>query len=60
MMHEIESGLLAILTQKNLDNVKFRIDVVDDLPTDQKSGKFRLIILPESSTTSLNYPGACC
>ncbi len=40
----IEQRLRAILEQKRMRNVTSTIDVVDDLPLDPKSRKFRLIV----------------
>jgi hypothetical protein len=39
----IKARLQEILLQKELDNVVFAVDVVDDIPTDPKTGKFRLV-----------------
>lgn len=47
MLRAIRSKLMAILAEKELDNVSFEIEEVDDLPVDRKTGKFRLIIPAE-------------
>jgi phenylacetate-coenzyme A ligase PaaK-like adenylate-forming protein len=44
---EIETRLKAILSEKGLDNVTFKIEEVDDLPVDKRTGKFKLILPPE-------------
>lgn len=44
---EIETRLKAILSEKGLDNVEFKIEEADDLPVDKKTGKFKLILAPE-------------
>jgi hypothetical protein len=36
--------LNAILKEKEMDNVRFEITIVDGLPVDPKTGKFRLIL----------------
>ncbi len=43
---EIETRLKAILSEKGLDNVTFKIEEADDLPVDEKTGKFKLILPP--------------
>jgi phenylacetate-coenzyme A ligase PaaK-like adenylate-forming protein len=43
-IHEIEAGLMDILHQKEMDNVRFRIEATDDLPVDPRTGKFKLIV----------------
>ena len=40
----VEQRLRAILEQKRMRNVTFQIEVFDDLPLDQKSRKFQLIV----------------
>jgi phenylacetate-CoA ligase len=39
----ITARLHEILLQKELDNVAFTVDAVDDIPVDPKTGKFRLV-----------------
>lgn len=39
-----EQRLRAILEQKRMRNITFRIEVVDDLPLDPKSRKFQLVV----------------
>jgi len=46
-LEEIETRLRATLSEKGLDNVMFKIEEVDDLPVDKKTGKFKLILAPE-------------
>lgn len=43
---EINQKLKNILKEKDLDNVSFEVQEVDDLPVDKKTGKFRLILPP--------------
>jgi hypothetical protein len=42
----IEHRWREILAQKQLDNVRFRLQEEDDLPVDPKTGKFRLVVRP--------------
>jgi len=42
----IEQRWRDILAQKQLDNVRFRLQEMDDLPVDPKTGKFRLVVRP--------------
>jgi phenylacetate-CoA ligase len=42
---EIQNKLATILNQKEMENVSFTIEEVDDLPLDPKTGKFRLITM---------------
>lgn len=44
---EVRQQLRAILAQKEMRNVDCRFEVVDDLPVDPKTGKFRLIVPPD-------------
>lgn len=44
MVSEIERNLRLLLSQKEMDNVSFEIRLVEDLPVDPKTGKFRLIV----------------
>jgi phenylacetate-coenzyme A ligase PaaK-like adenylate-forming protein len=39
----MEDRLREIVTQKGLGNVRFTVEVVDDIPVDETTGKFRLI-----------------
>lgn len=41
---EVREKFGAILAQKEMRNVHYRIEVVDDLPVDPRTGKFRLIV----------------
>jgi len=43
----IRDGLAALLTRKRMRNVQFEVELVDHLPHDPKTGKFRLIVRPE-------------
>ncbi len=43
VFREIEKGLQDILRQKEMENVRFEIEEVDDLPVDPRTGKFKLI-----------------
>jgi hypothetical protein len=43
VFRDIRIKLQEILSQKEMDNVTFDIEEVDDLQVDQKTGKFRLI-----------------
>lgn len=47
MLKAIDSKLRGILSEKGLENVSFRIEEVDDLPVDKKTGKFKLILPPK-------------
>jgi hypothetical protein len=40
----MKSRLCEILAQKGLDNVTFEVAVVEELPADPRSRKFRLIV----------------
>jgi len=42
----IERRWREILAQKQLENVRFRLQEEDDLPVDAKTGKFRLVVRP--------------
>lgn len=44
MLEAVRTKLKAILSEKGLDNVTFRIEEVDDLPVDKRTGKFKLIL----------------
>jgi phenylacetate-CoA ligase len=44
---EVDRRFGALLAQKEMSNVEYRIDVLDELPVDPKTGKFRLIVLPD-------------
>lgn len=44
---EVDRRFGALLAQKEMGNVAYRIDVLDELPIDPKTGKFRLIVVPE-------------
>lgn len=45
-LEAIERHWREILAQKQLDNVRFRLQEEDDLPVDPKTGKFRLVVRP--------------
>ena len=45
-LEKIEEGLKSILSEKGLSAVHFKIEEVDDLPVDKKTGKFKLILAP--------------
>lgn len=47
-VHEAHSRLGAILAQKDMQNVTFRIEVREDLRPDPRTGKFKLIVGPDS------------
>lgn len=40
----IETRLHEILDQKGLNNVQFGVDVVDDIPVDPDTRKFKLVL----------------
>jgi phenylacetate-coenzyme A ligase PaaK-like adenylate-forming protein len=45
--HALEAGrnvLSGILKEKEMDNVRFDITIVDEIPVDARTGKFRLIL----------------
>ena len=44
----IARSLEKLLKRKDMDNVTFEIQEVDEIPIDPKTGKFRLILLPEN------------
>jgi len=44
-----ESRLRDMLTQKNMENVAFKVVVVDQLPVNERTGKFQLIVQSDSS-----------
>lgn len=44
VINNIKDKLDILLTKKNFKNVKYNIEVVKDLKSDEKTGKFRLII----------------
>ncbi|MBT8145972.1 MAG: hypothetical protein KJN90_03915, partial [Gammaproteobacteria bacterium] len=46
-----EKRLREMLIQKRMENVKFNVVVVEDLPVNEKTGKFQLIV-PASPKTS--------
>jgi len=43
---QTRTRLRSILSEKNMDNVSFEIQEVDELSVDNKTGKFRLILSP--------------
>lgn len=45
-LQETSTWLRNILSEKNMDNVSFEIQEVDELSVDNKTGKFRLILSP--------------
>jgi phenylacetate-CoA ligase len=44
VVKDIKNKLDIILTKKNFTNVKYNIELVNDLKSDEKTGKFRLIV----------------
>lgn len=43
-LQEVEQRLKSILEQKNMSNVQFQVESVDELPLNEKSRKFQLIV----------------
>lgn len=41
---QIRDTMRSILAEKSMDNVKFRIDEVDHIPVDPRTGKFRIVL----------------
>jgi phenylacetate-CoA ligase len=50
---EARDWLNKLLIQKQMDNVTFDIELVDDIPIDAKSGKFKLILPPNQQSAPL-------
>ena len=46
-LRDVETRLDEIFTEKDMTNVSRRIEVVDDLSPDARTGKFRLIVMPD-------------
>lgn len=44
--NQIRDTMRSILAEKSMDNVKFRIDEVDHIPVDPRTGKFRIVLRP--------------
>lgn len=44
VLRETKKRLTDMLSKKDFDNVSFELQVVNDLPVDEKTGKFRLIL----------------
>ncbi len=55
---QIQRKLWQILSQKNMDNVRFSIEHVDRVPIDKRTGKFRLIIRPNDFLDGLSAQGS--
>ncbi len=49
---EVHRRFGALLTQKEMGNVDYRIEVVDDLPVDPKTGKFQLVVPSDAESVA--------
>jgi phenylacetate-CoA ligase len=49
---EVDRRFRDLLAQKEMSNVAYRIDVLDELPADPKTGKFRFVVVPEMIGTA--------
>ena len=45
ILNELDSFFLKLLTEKRMDFVKYKIEVVDEIKADSKTGKKKLIVV---------------
>lgn len=50
---DVETRLGEIFDEKDMSNVSHRIEVFDDLLPDARTGKFRLIVMPDNASVAM-------